>query len=168
MDLRHIAVGKFTPSFSFMKLIKFNGVRIPDFLKKFKGRKVSEVIRKVSLRPVFLGTSVPFITWKGSTETEYFVSNFYGGMVMMDVQEREILLAQEDFYIIALAPTLGKLNDSSITIDQFTQKINLNAEYLIKGYVEDIENIQFNDIMKVMGWKYISKKVIEEDFCFDS
>ena len=89
-------------------------------------------------------------------------------MVMMDVQEREILLAQEDFYIIALAPTLGKLNDSSITIDQFTQKINLNAEYLIKGYVEDIENIQFNDIMKVMGWKYISKKVIEEDFCFDS
>lgn len=151
-----------------MKLLKFNGSRVPDFLKKFKGRKVCDVSRKISLNTMPLGTPLPFITWKGSTETEYFIATFYAGMVIIDIQEREMLLGQTEFYIIALAPTLYKLNDASMTIEQFNQKVSLNAEYLVKHYNEDIKNIQFKDVMKIMGWKYASKKIKEEDFCFDN
>jgi hypothetical protein len=160
--------GKFTPSFYFMKLIKFEGKKIPEFLNKFKGRKVCDVSHKIGLKPAVLGDPVPFVIWRGSTETEYFIVTFYGGMVMMDIQEREMLLGHEEFYIIALAPTLGELNDMSMTLDQFDKKVSLNVEYLLKKYQTDIEDIRFTDVMKILGWKYVSRKVKEENFCFDS
>lgn len=148
------------------KLIKFNNQKNIDFLKMMKGKKVCNITRHLQKNPIVNGVSsvLPYIRWNGTTENEYFYAMFYGGMVLMNINERELLLnTSTDFKIIALSKYLESLIKASETTNDFLKKIQCNAEYVKENFQKDLESITFQDIMSILGWKFLSRKVKEDD-----
>ena len=146
-------------------LIKFAGRNTPDFLKSIKGKKVCNVTRRTYFRKIpFLESQMPFMQWDGSTEMEYFVITFYGGFLTFSMDEREMLLGRpENLSVIALSKQLDFLNYASKTEEQFNKQLQLNIEYIKHNYQQDAEKLTFSEIMKIIGWKFASRKVKEEE-----
>ena len=147
------------------RLIQFGGKAIKPFIEQIKGKKVCYVLRKTFLGNVpIVEAKLPFVQWHGATEDEYFISTFYGGIVTLDLNEREMLLGKpETVIVVALVKSLETLNKSSTTSEQFSDKVNLNCQYINSEYKKDLDTIRFSDIMKIIGWKFVSRKVKEED-----
>jgi len=115
-----------------------------------------------------LETKMPFVQWRGTTETEFFAVTFYGGIVTLDINERELLLGREEnVLVVAVVKSLVALNKASKTKDQFTKKLQLNIEYINAQYLKDVETLTFKDIMRIVKWKFVSRKVKENDFGFE-
>jgi hypothetical protein len=151
------------------RLLKFKGEKAKEYISQIKGKKVCNVVRRKLHNEVpLLGSSAPYLQWSGTTEEEFFVATFYGGLLMLDVQEREMMLGKDpEAHIVAITNKLKELNVSSKTTDQFVNKIALNVAYLKDGYPDDIENLRFTELMKIIGWKFASKNVKEDEFCLE-
>lgn len=173
MDITHIgSILSITICFitdQMKRLIKFKGAKTPAFISRIKGKKVCDVTRHKFLNHVPLDMAkMPFVQWRGSTEDEFFVATFYGGLMTLDINEREMLLGNEETVtIVALASKVQTLNAASTSDEEFAHKVQMNAEYLAKGYMDDVENLKFSELMKIIGWKFASRKVKEEDFCIE-
>ena len=151
------------------RLVKFAGAKTPTIFSKIKGKKVCDVMyHKYVTDSNSTALKIPFSQWRGTTEDEFFIFTFCGGVLTLDINEREMLLGHSDsINIIALASKIQGMNSFSYTSQDFEKKVELNIHYLKTDYLDDIENTKFSDIMKIIGWKFVRKNIKEDVFCFE-
>jgi hypothetical protein len=96
----------------------------------------------------------------GSTEDAYFSIIFTHGVLCVAFEEREMCLGWNSINY-AVVDSIA----DSFTYPPSAAKDLIVRQYDQKFAVEDVETIQFKDVMKSLKWKYKSKKVkLEEHF----
>lgn len=101
---------------------------------------------------------VSYLGWQGQTENEFFVATFTCGIITLALDEREMRLSYGDNLIVAgfSAEAYDRLKNQGKNQERI-------IEYNSKIYYEELESLTFDDIMKLIGWKWKNKKHIEED-----
>lgn len=115
-------------------------------LDKLKGRVVDSIEEfHLDLFPVGKCKA-----WRGSTLEEFFSIMFTNGMLTLCINEREMLL-HNDTIGVAMAPILREAVD--ISKEDEEKGLLLTKTYTNGGQMdEDIKNLEFNDVLEVLGW----------------
>lgn len=143
------------------------------FFQNVKGKKVDYVVKYILReKPIsneFLhlmeiddlfsenNNEFSYVIWQGTTNDNYFRVVFYVGTVVIICSEREMLLGVEKSY------NIGYINNFSKQTDDFNRENDTIYDYIKSGtYNNHVKNINFEDIMKLLNWKYKNKSVVEE------
>lgn len=125
--------------------------------KRIQGKKVCDVVEFVI--PSDLGY---YKGWIGSTENEFFNIALVKGVLSISLEEREMCVGWK-ITNVAMITHLHKLITST--------KINavdiakILDTYNHKDCDADVKDVKFSDVMKVLKWKFKSRKVkVDEHF----
>jgi len=99
-------------------------------------------------------SSIKYVGWSGTVGEEYFSIVFTAGVITVSISERSMLVGQE--YV---TPLISKKLLSAQSTKNPTKKIELFSLYLGKHHHEELEAINFNEIMEKLKWTFLSEKV---------
>jgi hypothetical protein len=102
-------------------------------------------------------------SWTGSTNEEYFCICFVKGILTITIEERECHVGRKQI-------NYGVSEDLK-TLLVNAQKNNGNAqqvavEYVSSGYIQDVKNISFKDVVKVLKWKKPRQVPVKTGYIF--
>lgn len=92
--------------------------------------------------------------WKGTTELEYFTISFIKGIITISICEREYQIMDNIFHYAVLkdlSEELERVNKDNKSLNPIIQ-----PEY---NFDKDLDTIKFSDVMRILKWKYVSRKV---------
>jgi hypothetical protein len=119
--------------------------------KRIQNKKVCDVVEFIV--PSDLGY---YKGWIGSTENEYFSVAFVKGVLSVSLEEREMRVGWD----ITNVAMVSYLHDLLTTKKMDVSTINHIVDVYNKESCEnDIKSVKFTDIMKVLDWKFKSRKV---------
>lgn len=145
-------------------LAKIESLVADEYFSEVGNRKVCHVVRhnKTEILPYNI-PPVPYVQWTGSTESEYFTAKFYGGVLSIVIAEREMELTEDRRMGIAVCQSLKKLVPHIKSERDIIKIAPQHSQYIMNDYTEDLANITFRDVMKILDWRYLSRKVKEDD-----
>ena len=94
--------------------------------------------------------------WIGSTEEEYFSVSFVKGVLGISLEEREMLLGKNPINYAMVSELMNKLSKVK---NNREKSLDVARKYNKVGYIKDLEEIGFEDVMKVLKWKKFSPKI---------
>jgi hypothetical protein len=118
-----------------------------DEIKRVQNRMVCDVVEYCEYSVVAEGL---YKIWVGSTTEEYFNISFLKGLLMVNLEEREINLGQRPVHFAIVSHFVNEL--SRLKNDQRAVVAYAN-EYNNEGYLKDNEAISFTDVMRQLKWK---------------
>lgn len=164
-------------------LIKLDANReVVLFLNEIKGKRVEHIVKTIITESVedllnLIGVknkskedkkkTISYVIWQGTTEDGFFRAVFYTGTIVVIFSEREMCLDTIKGYNIACTLQFYELMNINDRMDESLEKEELKSslshEYMLNKYQTDVDNIDFKDIMAILGWKYKRNAFIDED-----
>jgi hypothetical protein len=123
--------------------------------------KVVECVRE------FRALSLPtVVSWQGETVDGYFSAAMIGGTVSLNWAEREYQIRYALTEVCYVGGTLTSVDliNNPLSDDKFIKAVSDIAN--IKQMSVDTQNVKFEDVMKLMNWRYKNRRIKVETSAF--
>lgn len=126
-----------------------------------QNRMVCDVLETRATMP---GTG-RIVSWRGSTQEEYFSILFVQGVITVALNERECLLS-ESFVNYAMSMALSKAMKGLPGRDDATKQEDIQ-NYYTKLAEAELNEITFIDVMNLLNWQYKLGAKVDVNFMAD-